>query len=384
MDTLVIFAVAVAVLVGLGVAMIAVVVAVVRATEARMRSEAAAREEHAMRVAVEHVVAAAGQSFDARAAAGERELDLRSRAIHHQLGEMGGELRRMGELVTSLQRERAEQYGQLAAGLAEAIRTTTDLAGTARALREVLASPKARGQWGERMADDVLRAAGLIEGINYRKQRAIEGGTIPDVTFLLPDERHLHMDVKFPIDNYVRFLEASTDAEAIAARAAFLRDVRQRVREVATRGYADPATTPGYVLLFIPNESVYGFIAEHDRDLFDVSLADRVVLCSPFTLFAVLGVIRQACDTVQLARAGDDILDSLGRFNQQWDKFSEHVDKLGRQLHTVMGTYDELSGTRRRQLERRLEEIEAIRTERGLGPLAAGDDDPVVLRQVSA
>ena len=46
-----------------------------------------------------------------------------------------------------------------------------------RQLRKILASPKPRGQWGERMADDVLRLAGLREHVNYRKQKAVEGGS---------------------------------------------------------------------------------------------------------------------------------------------------------------------------------------------------------------
>ena len=39
------------------------------------------------------------------------------------------------------------------------------------------------------MADDVLRLAGLVEGVNYRKQTSVAGGGIPDVTFLLPRDR---------------------------------------------------------------------------------------------------------------------------------------------------------------------------------------------------
>ena len=161
------------------------------------------------------------------------------------------------------------------------------------------------------MADDVLRAAGLLEGVNYRKQRAIAGGTIPDFTFLLPRDVELHMDVKFPVDNYLRHLEATTDAERDATCSAFLRDVRNRIKELASRGYADPTTTPGFLLLFIPNESVYAFIQEHDGDARRHALAQGVVLCSPFTLFAVLGVVRQAVDCFLLERASDEILDAL-------------------------------------------------------------------------
>jgi DNA recombination protein RmuC len=293
-------------------------------------------------------------------------------------------------LVGALQRDRAAQHGELVQGLRDTLRTTTELAGTTQALREALASPKARGQWGERMADDVLRAAGLLEGVNYRKQRAIAGGTIPDFTFLLPRDVELHMDVKFPVDNYLRHLEAATDAERDATCSAFLRDVRNRIKELALRGYADPRTTPGFLLLFIPNESVYAFIQEHDRDLCDNALTRGVVLCSPFTLFAVLGVVRQAVDCFLLERASDEILDALTGFSQQWQRFSDHVDKLGKQLGTVQGTYDELATTRRRQLERRLDEIEVIRTRRGLPGLDGDDEEPVdapetpVLREVRA
>src|SRR5581483_5877511 len=223
----------------------------------------AAEREASMRTAVQTVVAVASEQLGTRVDAGARELELHRDAIGERLHTMGEELSRVGELVQGLQRDRAAQHGELVQGLRETLRTTSELAGTTQALREALASPKARGQWGERMADDVLRAAGLLEGVNYRKQRAIAGGTIPDFTFLLPRDVELHMDVKFPIDNYLRHLEAPTDGEREATRAAFLRDVRNRIKELASRGYADPRTTPGYLLLFIPNESVYAFIQEH-------------------------------------------------------------------------------------------------------------------------
>jgi hypothetical protein len=48
----------------------------------------------------------------------------------------------------------------------------------------------------------------------------------------------------------------------------------------------------------------------------------------------------------------------------------------------VQGTFDELATTRRSQLEKRLDEIDAIRTRRGLGD-DDGDQTPV-LRQVTA
>ncbi|MEN3273550.1 MAG: recombination protein RmuC, partial [Actinomycetota bacterium] len=275
------------------------------------------------------------------------------------------ELRALRDQVGRLHEAVARSSGALQAQLASHGEQTAVLNATAGALREVLASPKARGQWGERMADDVLRVAGLVEGVSYVKQRATRHGTIPDVTFLLPGGRVLHMDVKFPIASFVRSLEASSDAERDAHRTAFLRDVRARVRELTGRGYVDPAGgTLDYVLLFLPNEAIYSFVHEHDRALLDDALRQKVVLCSPLTLYAVLAVVRQAAETAALERTSGEVLAALGAFTQEWGRFCESLDKVGRTVDAVERAYGELAGTRRRALERPLARVDELRRTR--------------------
>jgi DNA recombination protein RmuC len=352
----------------------------------RRAAEHQATVRAAVDAAVDTVVKVAGERFGAQATAGARELASRHQAFEQQVGELRGamadqmalrgaaveqhmgdvraELARVTELVATLQRERAEQHGRVEMRLTEMAAVSARLAETTQSLRQALANPKARGQWGERMADDVLRAAGLVEGISYRKQSATAAGTIPDFTFLLPGGRVLHMDVKFPIDNYLRYLEAASDRERDQHAVAFVRDVRSRVRELSGRVYIDPDDTLDEVLLFIPNEAVYAFVHEHDRDLIEVALGQKVVLCSPSTLFSVLAVIRQAVEQTQLQRTSDEILACLAAFEQQWGRFSDALDKVGRSLDTVRRSWDDLAGTRRRQLERQLDRVGELRSRR--------------------
>ncbi|HEX6419452.1 MAG TPA: DNA recombination protein RmuC [Acidimicrobiales bacterium] len=348
----------------------------------------------AVDAAVDTVVKVAGERLTAQAEAGSRELASRQQAFVQQVGELRGamvdqmalrdatvarhmgdvrtELSRVTELVVALQRERAEQQGRVESRLTEVAAASARLAETTQSLRQALANPKARGQWGERMADDVLRAAGLVEGMSYRKQSATAAGTVPDFTFFLPGGRVLHMDVKFPVDNYLRYLEAGSDHERAQHAAAFVRDVRARVRELSGRVYIDPDGTLDEVLLFIPNEAVYAFVHEHDRDLVEVALRQKVVLCSPSTLFSVLAVIRQAVEQTRLQRTSDEILACLAAFEQQWGKFADALDKMGRSLDTVRRSWDDLSGTRRRQLERQLDRVAELRTRREAGPVLDG------------
>ena len=276
----------------------------------------------------------------------------------------GADLSPVHDELRRLQESLARTHGELRQQLAATHQTTATLT-------SALVSPKARGQWGERLADDVLRALGLVEGVSYVRQRATRHGTIPDVTFLLPGEQVLHMDVKFPLDNR----DAAPDV--------FLRDVRGRVKELTGRGYVDPAGgTLDYVLLFVPNESLYAFIHEHDPGLIDEALRRKVVLCSPLTLYAVLSVVRRAADVAALERTSGEVLAVLGTFTQEWERFCEALDKVGRTVDAVERAYGDLAGTRRRALERPLARVDELRRLGASHPAAAAPAEPERLRVV--
>jgi DNA recombination protein RmuC len=294
-----------------------------------------------------------------------KELDAKKGLIDQQLQRMTQELESVSKLMKELEKDRENKFGELASQLKTASEKTQDLAQTTATLREALASTKVRGQWGERMAEDVLRLAGFMENVNYLKQKTIEGsGSRPDFTFLLPRNLKMNMDVKFPLDNYVKFLEADSEQEKEKFRHDFLRDVRARIKEVTTREYINPEqNTVDYVLLFIPNEQIYAFIHEQDSSILDNSIKNKVVICSPITLFAVLAIIRQAVDNFSLEKTSNEILSLLSMFKKHWCQFLEKLELLGKRIDETQKEYETLITTRKRQLERPLNKIEHLRTQ---------------------
>ncbi len=306
---------------------------------------------------------------------GSKELDAKKGLIDQQLKQMTAKLEDVSRVMSELEKDRVRKFGELASQLTIANQQSAALMHTTNLLREALASTKARGQWGERMAEDVLRLAGFIEDVNYFKQKSIdEGRSRPDFTFLLPRDLKLNMDVKFPLDNYVRFLETDTDTEKARFRNDFLRDVKNRVKEVTSREYINPEqNTVDYVLLFIPNEQIYSFIHEQDSTILDEGIKNRVIFCSPITLFAVLAVIRQAVDNFALEKTSNEILSLLGSFKNQWNEFLKKLDLLGKRIADAQKEYEALTTTRRRQLERPLNKIDDLRTQRGL-PIRSFED----------
>ena len=305
-----------------------------------------------------------------------KELDGKKGLIDQQLQQMSSKLEDVSRVMKELERDRVKKFGELTSQLNTATQQTTALMQTTNQLREALASTKVRGQWGERMAEDVLQLAGFIENVNYLKEKTIEGaGSRPDFTFLLPGNLKLNMDVKFPLNNYIKFLETDLEPEKVKFRNDFLRDVRARIKEVTSREYINPEqSTVDYVLLFIPNEQVYSFIHEQDSAILDEGLKNRVIFCSPITLFAVLAVIRQSVDNFALGKTSNEILSLFGVFKKQWDEFLKKLELLGKRIEDTQKEYELLVTTRRRQLERPLNKIDDLRTQKGL-PINTDEDE---------
>jgi DNA recombination protein RmuC len=314
--------------------------------------------------------------LDSERDASVRELEAKKGLIDEQLARVHTALENTTGLIKELERDRLQKFGELTSHLRSARQETSALLQTTNMLREALANTKTRGQWGERLAEDVLKVAGFVENINYLKQKAIKtSGARPDFTFLLPKDRVLNMDVKFPLDNYVKYLEAETDLEKAKFRNHFLRDVKTRIKEVTARQYIDPEqNTLDYVLLFIPNEQVYAFIHEQDTPLLDTAMKNKVILCSPFTLFAVLAVIRQAVDNFALEKTSGEILSALAVFQKQWDEFVNRLTLLGKRIGDAQKEYDLIMNTRKRQLERPLKNIDDLRTRRTVPEESSPDD----------
>jgi DNA recombination protein RmuC len=351
--------------------------AAVQNAVAQVRDQATAERDAAVTAALQQTAILQREQFGAMALSAREQttselgakkdvIDARLDQVH---AEMRAELTKLSDMVTTLGKSSAENFGQVTNSLQAHAEIANTLADSTRALREALANPQARGQWGERMAEDVLRLAGFIENLNYVKQTQIEGGTgRPDYTFPMPKGHALYMDVKFPMASYLRYLEVDTNAERDVHLKRFLADVRLRVRELAKRDYSGESDTPSvdYVLLFIPNEQLTGFIHEHDAALLDEAMSQKVVLCSPLTLFAFLGVIRQAFDNFMIEQTSDEILQLLGIFSAQWRKYNEQVDSVKKKFDQVDRAFEQLAGPRRRQLEKPLRQLDELRLQRNL------------------
>ncbi|MCD4699157.1 MAG: DNA recombination protein RmuC [Phycisphaerae bacterium] len=340
---------------------ITLIVCVVRARAGRDAFAAVSQE--VITESSKQIITMAEQVLKAQSAAGTAEIEGKKELIDQSIVQMNERIERLRGFVQQVESERQKHYGQLTTSLSA-------LSSTTESLRGALAGSKRLGAWGERMTEDVLQLVGMSEGVNYTRQSseaAADSGK-PDFTFFLPNDLTVNMDVKFPLEKALAYLDAD-DEQRRATGDGFVSAVRGHIRTVASdrRGYINPAGgTVNYAIVFIPNEQVYSLAMELDRKLIDEALKMRIVMCGPLTLYAMLSVIRSAAENANIVKTADEVIRLLSAFNKQWQKYRETIDKIGNRIDEAKKAHDDLVGTRMRMLEKPLDKIDELRSARGL------------------
>ncbi len=297
-----------------------------------------------------------------------KELEGKKELIDATLGQIKTELEKVQNLVTGIEKETEGKFSKVSIGLESQRDETVKLREIIGNLNKVLTPSQSRGRWGERMAEDILNLVGMKDGISYDRQTSLENSrNRPDFIFRLPQGKIVNMDVKFPFDNYRRYCEEENEPIRETLKNAFLKDARKRIKEVITRDYINTdANTLDYVIVFIPLEQAYAFIMEHDPNFIDDALKSKVIVCSPWSLYAYLSVIRQSIDNFNMERSAGRIMELMNDFKKQWQIYKDTITKIGDKIDSLQKEYDSFKTTRTNQLEKPLRLIEEITEQKEL------------------
>lgn len=318
--------------------------------------------QQTLSVTTEHMIRLASEKLHSEREISFKELSGQKNIIETRIVSLNGELDKLTALVNGIENRRNLQLGELKSVISESQARTAELSGITANLNKTLSAKQHRGQWAERMAGDILNYAGLKEGINYtRQETSTSTGNRPDFTFKLPNGMKLNMDVKFPFENYQKFVSAETDEHKNMFRKEFIKDVKIHIKAVSSREYINPDdNTIDCVLLFIPNESIYGLIFESDLSVLEEAGGRNVLICSPVTILSILAIIRQAADNFVIANRAKELLNGINIFRREWLKYSEGFEKLGTHIERLSKEYSELKTTRTNKLENSVGKLEAL------------------------
>ncbi|HAG58115.1 MAG TPA: DNA recombination protein RmuC [Arthrobacter bacterium] len=302
----------------------------------------------------------------AAADAERRLLSLQNRELGEARNQDGSVLRALAPVaekltavqqqVALLERDRLEQYGQLAQQLQEARLSDAQLIRSTHALESALRSNSARGQWGEVQLRRVVEASGMLKHVDFLEQvhsAGSDSAVRPDLVVQLPGQKQLVVDAKVPLSSYLEAQELGARQESAgnpgnqqSLLAAHAKALRAHVDALSNKKYWDiPGNSPELVICFLPAESILAAALTADATLLDHALSRNVVLASPSTLLAVLKSVAFTWRQDVLTDSARELFDLARQLYERMGTLGDNVGKLGSSLKSSVDRYNSLIGT---------------------------------------
>ncbi len=226
--------------------------------------------------------------------------------------------------------------------LEEANKRIFDVGKDISSLQEILRSPKLRGSLGELFLGDLL--AQILPKNNFKLQYSFKNKEIVDAVIKLRDGVLIPVDAKFPLENFKKMIDADETQDQKTHKKTFIKDVKNRINEIATKYILPDEGTLDFALMYIPAENVYYEIIikdEHNEGLMNFALEKRVIPVSPNSFYSYLQTILLGLKGMQIEASTKEILTQLSRLKGDFDKFSENYRVLGGHLSHANKSYAE-------------------------------------------
>jgi len=284
----------------------------------------------------------------------QKDMDHREKSVENLVKPIKDALHKTEQQIRLMENERKQAYGSLTQHLETMTQAQAQLQSETRNLVQALRRPEVRGQWGEITLKRLAELAGMVEHCDFYEQehtQTAEGAIRPDMIVRMPAGREIVVDVKTPLDAYLSAIEASDDDQREKELTRHLRNVRGRIRELASKAYwSQFKHSPDFVVLFIPGDQFLTAALEMDHNLLEEALKQKVILATPTSLVALLRAIAYGWRHEALTENAD-IIRQLGEdLYKRLATFSEHMSRLGKNLGSSVESFNKTVGSLERQV----------------------------------
>lgn len=315
--------------------------------------------------ASQQLIMMADQKLGAQSQDIKTDLLNKKTIIEETVKRLHDELEKSNKRIENAEQQRIGSFSQLKNELENQRKLTEQLSVTAEGLKKVLSHNQIRGQFGEQVAEDLLKMCGFVSGVDYLYNKSLkESDTRPDFTVLLPDGVKINIDVKFPYSNLQKMAETEDPGAKQEYRKVFENDIKAKIRQVTTREYINPQdNTVDFVILFIPNEIIFSYIYENLQHVWAEGMKQKVIFAGPFNFTATLRLIRQSYANFTIQKGIYSIISQIRIFEEEFIKYNEEFEKIGDRISSLSDQYDSVSRTRTKKLLSTVEKITKNETE---------------------
>ena len=258
----------------------------------------------------------------------------------------------------------SERLEQVHKGLGE----MQSLAAGVGDLKKVLSNTKTRGVLGEVQLERILEQ--FLSPEQYEKNVITKKGSRETVEFAikLPGEDYdnktvyLPLDAKFPLEVYNKLLDAydlQNQAQIDVASKNLERFIKKSAKDIRDK-YIDPPNTTDFGLMFLPTEGIYAEVLKNQSLVEFVQREYNINITGPTTLVALLNSLQMGFRSLAIEKHSSEVWKILGAVKTEFSKFETVLNSAQNKLNQASSEIDKLVGTRTRQINRKLKNVDKL------------------------
>lgn len=230
--------------------------------------------------------------------------------------------------------------------LEETNRQILNFSGQLDQIQRILSNPKQRGILGEYYLETLL--GHIFSPDQYQMQYRFKDGEIVDAAVFVRD-KIIPVDSKFSLENYNRFVDASSDEERARLETVFINDLKGRIKE--TSKYVRPSEgTMDFAFMFIPHEAIYYDLLinkigapkgdEAENLLQKAASYYHVIIVSPTSFSAYLQTVLQGLNALKIEEQAKEIRVRVVDLGRHVQAFEQCFQAVGKHLGTTVNQYN--------------------------------------------
>ena len=268
------------------------------------------------------------------------QVNEQLKSVTLQLQSSTGQLNQRMDNAAKVVGDVGRSLGQLSEATKQVYEVGKDIA----SLQEILKAPKLRGGLGEFFLGDLLSQ--ILPSANYKLQYTFKNSARVDAVIVL-NERLVPVDAKFPLENFIKSIEATGEKEKADAKKKFIKDVKLRIDEIASSYLLPEEGTFNFALMYIPAENVYyetiikDELAGEEKSLVAYAFSKRVIPVSPNSFYAYLQTILLGLRGLEINEKAEIILRHLEGLKNDFTRFKDDFDVIGRHITNAGSKFSE-------------------------------------------
>ena len=212
---------------------------------------------------------------------------------------------------------------------------------------EALSNPGQQGALAEESLKVMLETAGFVKGVNFSEQQSEktdQGDYRPDVYVNTPDQGTIIIDSKAPMKLYKEAIEIEDENLKKSKLKDHAKNVLDHAKKLGKKDYSGAIgkKTPDFVIMYMPNVSIYMSAIDQIPDLVEQAAKHRVMICPPSLVYAALKTIMLTWQQQEVYENAENIKQQASEVHARLKKFNDDFfSKIGTDLGRAIKSYND-------------------------------------------